>query len=518
MAKRSLRLGAPWVGAGLLVATVVAGGACGSLDGTELFDTGAAAAASGTGGTATTSTSSTMSTTSTASTMLTTATSSGQGGDSTSTATGPGGAGGSGGASTTASSTTASSTTAQSSSSGGGVCGDGIKQANEMCDKLDLGGQNCTNFNFSNPAGLDCTGACTLDPSGCKETCDGVKLESSEICDGTFLNAHTCLDLGYSKPDGVKCVGCKLDGSGCKTTCGDGKQEPTEQCDDGNVVSGDGCDATCHTEATAGSTCATAIPINVGLGSQDVSGSTVNGGDHTANSCTSDGPDRVYVIKATAAGFLTANLVRAQTSFDSVLYYTLACSDPNANPVILCNDSFDPQQQQMLKGGEVVSIRVQANQVVYLFVDGFNAGDLGTYQLHLDVSAGTDCNDPVPIPLEDGTGMTVRGSTTGIPIGAQGSCGGAPGGQVIYQVTRASNGPLDGDTVAANTNYNSVLYARSTCLSGLSELACSNNGGAAAESISIGNVNAGVATFVYIDGSQTGGGNASGNYGITFTP
>jgi len=31
--------------------------------------------------------------------------------------------------------------------------------------------------------------------------------------------------------------------------CGNGMVEPAEQCDDGNIVNGDGCDATCHQEA-----------------------------------------------------------------------------------------------------------------------------------------------------------------------------------------------------------------------------------------------------------------------------
>ncbi len=527
MSKRSLQLGGPWVGAALLGVTVIATGGCG-LAGADLFDSGAASGAAGTGGAPTTSTTSTMVTTSTM------ATSSGQGGDSSSTAAGPGGAGGSGGASTTSGSSTATSSTtasssassssasssavASSSSTGGGVCGDGTKQANEACDKLDLGGQSCTNFNFSDPAGLTCTGACALDASGCMATCDGQKLEAGETCDGAFLNGHTCVDLGFSAADGIKCVGCKLDGSGCKPTCGDGKLEPTEQCDDGNTVAGDGCDATCHTEITAGSTCGTAIPVTVGPGGQDVSGSTVNGGDHTSSACTSDASDRVYAVKVTASGFLTANLVRAQTSFDSVLYIGAGCSDASANPTILCNDSYDPQQQATLNGGEIVSIRVQANQTFFLFVDGFHALDTGTYQIHFDLSGGTDCNDPVPIPLEDGTGMTVRGSTTNILPGVAGSCGGTPGGQIIYAVTRATNGTLDADTVAANTNYNSVLYARTSCQNGATELACSNNGGNATESISIGNVSGGVPTYVYVDGSVQGGGNASGNYGVTFIP
>ncbi len=565
MSKRSLRLNAPRVGLALLGAGLLGAGAgaCGGLGNDDLFDSGAA---SGAGGAATTSTSST------ASTMVT---STGQGGDTTSTtaatnpttttASGPGGGGGAGGSSTATTGATTSST-----STGGIGCGDGIKEPGEQCDQTDFGTLSCTSFNFTNPAGLICTAGCKvnfglckptcdgqkvepgelcdgallnghdctdvgfsnpvgtkcvncqIDTTGCAATCDGQKLETGETCDGPFLNGHTCVDLGYSKGDGLKCTGCQLDGAGCKATCGNGKLEPTEQCDDGNTTSGDGCDSACHTEvvSSAGSTCGTAIPVTIGLGGQDVSGSTTNGGDHTAQGCTSAATDRVYAVKATANGFLTANLVRSQTTFDSVLYVAAACSDANANATLLCNDSYDPQNQLMLNGGEVVSIRIQQGQTAYVFVDGFNAGDDGSYKIHFDLSSGLDCNDPVPIPLEIGSGMTVRGSTTGIngfPT-VQGSCGGQPGGQVVYAVTRAVAGPLDVDTVNANTNYNAVLYSRSSCADGNSELTCSNNGGNAAESISMGNVNGGAATYVYVDGSVIGGGNSAGNYGITFTP
>jgi cysteine-rich repeat protein len=554
MSMGSLRRGAPWAGAALLGVGVVSAGACGGLGGDELFNSGAASSGVGPGGASST----TVSTASTASTMVTTT---GQGGDTSSTTAGPGGAGG---ASTTSSGLTTTST---------GVvgCGDGIKDPGEQCDQMDFGGFTCTNFKYSDPAGLTCApdckinlglckatcdgqlvepgevcdganldghtcaevgfsnpagmkcAACQLDSSGCAATCDGQKLETGEVCDGAFLNGHTCVDLGYSKTDGVKCTACQLDGVGCKPTCGDGKVEPTEQCDDGNTNAGDGCDPTCHTEVvvTAGTTCGNAVPVSIGLGSQNVTGSTVSGGNHSAQGCTSAATDRVYAVKATANGFLTANLVRAQTTFDSVLYLTTACSDAAANAAILCNDSFDPQHQVALNGGEVVSIRVQQNQTVYLFVDGLGAADQGTYQLHLDLSTGLDCNDPVPIPLEIGTGMKVRGSTTGINAlpNVQGSCAGQPGGQVVYAVTRAVSGPLDADTIDANTNYNSVLYARSSCGDTNSELDCSNAGGTGVtESISVGNVNGGAATYVYIDGSQIGGGNASGNYGIIFTP
>src|SRR4051812_11305297 len=360
MSKGSLRLGVPWVGAALLGAGVVSAGACGGLGGDELFDSGATSGGRGTGGAASTST---------ASTMVTTT---GQGGDPATTAAGPGGAGGEGGSS---SSTTSSGMTTSSTSTGGGACGDGIKQQGEQCDQKDFGTLSCQSFMFSDPAGLVCTpackvnfglckptcdgqkvepgevcdgalldghtctevgfsnpagmkcAACQLDSSGCTATCDGQKLETGEVCDGAALNGHTCVDLGYSKPDGVKCTGCQLDGAGCKTTCGDGKLEPTEQCDDGNTTAGDGCDATCHTEVTAGATCAAAIPVTLGLGIKFMQGSTLGGGAHQG-SCTSSGPDRVYKVTVTANGFLTSHIVRgATTSFDSVLYIAKACSD-----------------------------------------------------------------------------------------------------------------------------------------------------------------------------------------------
>jgi cysteine-rich repeat protein len=499
MSKGSRRLSAPWVGAALLGVGVVTAGACGGIADEGLFDTGAASGAAGTGGVPTTSTSSTMETTST---------STGLGGAATSTT------GSNGSSMTTTASTTASST------SGGPTCGDSIRDPGEQCDNTDFGPLTCASLGFSDPTGLVCKSDCTVDESGCAATCDGQKVEMGEVCDGALLNGHTCNDLGYSKPNGLKCTTCQLDGAGCKATCGNGKLEPTEQCDDNNMTAGDGCDATCHIETTGptGLTCATAIPISIGLGTQNVSGTTVGGGGHTAQGCASGAPDRVYAVKATANGFLTANLVRSQTSFDSVLYLASACSDANANADVLCNDSRDPLMQASLKGGEVVSVRVQQNQTYYLFVDGRDAGAAGTYQIHFSLSSGTDCNDPVTIPLESGTGMTVLGSNNNIFVPAQGTCGGGSGGQVIYSVIRTVGGKLDVATVDGSTNYNSVLYARSTCNSGNSELDCSNNGGTAAEAISMGNVNGGAATYVYVDGSIAGGGSPAGNYGVTFTP
>jgi cysteine-rich repeat protein len=486
-------------------------------------------------------------------------------GDATSSGAGAAGtssSGGAGGASSSSSSGGAGGTPA--------TCGNGHKDPGEQCDGADLGGQTCASVGYVEPAGLACTTTCKLDTSGCHamcgndkaepgEKCDGTdlggatcatfgyvspaglacspdcsgwsatgchavcgngKAEPGELCDGADLGGHTCKDLGYEKPDGLACKSCMLDGSSCKATCGNGIVEPGEECDDGatNGKPGDACSALCTTANNqTGRSCAKAIPISLPLGSTSVTGTTGGGGAHTAG-CASAGPDIVYLVEVQADGFLTASLTRAATTFDSVLYIAKSCTDAAPNAALLCADSRDPSGQATLTGGEVVSVRVKAGDLYYVFVDGPTAGDMGSYQLVIDLARGLDCSDPVPIPLDPGTPMTLLGSTTNIPPGMAGTCGGTAGGQVVYKVTRPDSAPIQISTSATYTDYNSVLYARSSCGDMNSELACSNQGNLAQESIDLPNVTGGVPVYVWIDGSTVNGGAASGNFGLVLTP
>jgi cysteine-rich repeat protein len=399
------------------------------------------------------------------------------------------------------------------------ACGNGIAEPGEKCDGADLGGKTCKDFGFSKGAGLACQPGCAdWSKAGCKPTCDDGVLEPGEQCDGNNLDGHTCQEFGFANPAGLKCgATCAgLDPGGCKAVCGNGMMEPGEQCDDGDTTPGDGCSSKCQKE---GLSCGSATPISVGPGTMMVSGSTVGGGQHTGANCAgSDGPDRIFAVTATANGFLTASLPRGSTSYDSLLYVSDGCTDSNDNDDFLCADSYDPQNMSVLNGGEVLSFRVTAGQTFYLFVDGVFSGDKGGFQLVLNLASGTDCNDPVPIPLVPGTPMTVLGSNTGIMPGTQGSCGGGPGGQVVYRITHANNGPITVDTDQNATDYNAVLYARTSCASGNSEVACENQPGTAQESMGIPNVQTNVPVFVWVDGSQTGGGSAFGNYGLVLTP
>ncbi|MFO0617656.1 MAG: DUF4215 domain-containing protein [Polyangiaceae bacterium] len=342
-------------------------------------------------------------------------------------------------------------------------------------------------------------------------------LEPGEECDGANLNGSNCTNFGYSNPIGLKCTNCHLDPSGCKPTCGNQLKEPNEQCDDGNLAPNDGCSPTCtiETPTNNGATCMTAIPVMLGFGTQSFTGSTVNGGQHDPQSCPTDGPDRVYAVTPTASGYLTATLPRSFANFDSTLWVSTTCGGGTTQD-LLCADSYDAQTNQALDGGEIISLRVQAGTTYYVYVDSFGMNGAGNYSLDLDLSAGT-CADPIPIALESGVGMTFLGSTAGVQPSTQGSCGGLPGGEVVYRVAPMFSGNINVATDGMLTNFNSVLYARTSCGDAGSQAACSNQGGTAAESINYGGMMS-TPMFVLVDGSTSGGGNASGNYGIVMTP
>jgi hypothetical protein len=137
-------------------------------------------------------------------------------------------------------------------------CGNGVKEGSEACDGEDFSGAMCEDFGFASGQ-LRCKSNCTIDTSGCSNTCpvggsaaalvpccgDGVA-QGNEQCDGSDLRGATCISLGFAGGT-LRCntTNCRLDKSGCLTQptptppvcegqmCGNGCIPDDAQCCDG---------------------------------------------------------------------------------------------------------------------------------------------------------------------------------------------------------------------------------------------------------------------------------------------
>lgn len=185
--------------------------------------------------------------------------------------------------------------------------------------------------------------------------------------------------------------------------------------------------------------------------------------------CTaSSGPEHVYVFDAEQTGYLTASLPATATTFNSVLYARrTSCSNPDG--VVLCHD-------QAALGGELLSFPVAAGERIYLFVDGRTPEDLGAYHLTVSFFPGTSCAGPVPVVLGTaiGTSATVLGMNKAGPDNDAkcGACATNPcageGRQTMYSIKAPLAKEIE---VKLDAKFDAVLYARTDCENGMSQLA-----------------------------------------------
>jgi cysteine-rich repeat protein len=174
-----------------------------------------------------------------------------------------------------------------------------------------------------------------------------------------------------------------LDVSISPSGCGDGffVASATEQCDDGNLVSGDGCSATCTIEPTAGvDTCPGAPLALTGAGTQPRRGSitidtsTLNG-DYSG-ACGGSSKEGVVRVTAPMNGTLTA---KVRNMLGATVYARAICIDPSSE-LLKTSGATCPNVVQ-----DVVSFPVTAGADYFLFVDGLD-GAVGVPTLDVTVA------------------------------------------------------------------------------------------------------------------------------------
>jgi cysteine-rich repeat protein len=161
------------------------------------------------------------------------------------------------------------------------------------------------------------------------------------------------------------------------SVCGNGVLEGSEECDDGNSEDGDGCSKACKSESAGpADTCPGATLTFVDSAGTLVATAT---GDTTllyaqyAGTCgmTDASGDAVYQLNTGAGGTLTATLETPGTAFDSVLYIRSGTCAQGTE--VECADVAG-------NGGESITLTVQPNQDLWVFVDGHDS-ERGPYAL-----------------------------------------------------------------------------------------------------------------------------------------
>ncbi|MFO0662110.1 MAG: hypothetical protein U0165_20100 [Polyangiaceae bacterium] len=325
---------------------------------------------------------------------------------------------------------------------------------------------------------------------------------------GTSGTAGTAGTSGTGGASGTAGTG------GSVTSCADGTS-PSAQCD------GSTCEKAIFTPITLD----TALVIqgnNTGLAAAALP-------DGTRCSGKADSGARVYAVRPTAAGFLTAHLKRTAydfqtqqitnyTTYDSVLYASSSCSLAD---MLACSDNYlSLQNIGALGGGELISFPVVANQTYFLFIDGYAGDDNGNFYLEMDLARGT-CADPIALVLDannpqSGPGyVQVVGSTVGQGDDGRGSCAASNAPDVVYSITRDiwfQNQPAADFAISNDTNFAVSFTRRSSCNDPNSEFSpyCVNNTDFTAGFSQSG--------YLWVDGGEANGGANQGVYGLDITP
>jgi len=130
------------------------------------------------------------------------------------------------------------------------TCGNGVLDAGEQCDGINLGGATCTSRGFAGGT-LSCSATCTWSTTQCTN-CGNNVINAGEFCDGTALNGGTCTQQGCTGGGTLACnstctaynkTGCLS----CPLCNGNGICDAGEDCT--------GCPGDCISGTTTGAVC-----------------------------------------------------------------------------------------------------------------------------------------------------------------------------------------------------------------------------------------------------------------------
>jgi cysteine-rich repeat protein len=287
--------------------------------------------------------------------------------------------------------------------------------------------------------------------------------------------------------------------------CGNRKTDLGEECDDGNLVSNDGCSATCKLESAGPNDVCGGVTIALvhhdasTLHTGRITGTTSGLFNHYSSTCGGgSGPDAVYRIDPPMTGRAT---IRVTSSFSSVVSVRTNCTDSKTE--LGCADDSSGT------AGSEVAVPVYQGAPVFVFVDGYG-GSGGDFTLDVEVQTAVcgngkaefpeDCDDgnttgndgcSETCTLEDTTtksacpGMAYRlVATAGVPgkasfagdtsllahgggnalgcTSASGTTNSGAGRNAVYAITPTISGNLSLDLLA---NYpNALLHVRRECI------------------------------------------------------
>jgi hypothetical protein len=129
----------------------------------------------------------------------------------------------------------------------------------------------------------------------------------------------------------------------------------------------------CPAEYTVG-TLTTAMSV---MG--DNSTSEITGG----GTCGGGGPADVYSFTAETAGAYTFSANTDSGEVDMLMFVRSHCGYAGGSFELACNDDVDPDNMNY---NSAVEVTLEAGQTVYVFVDSYNGGFAGTYELSVSAN------------------------------------------------------------------------------------------------------------------------------------